>query len=225
MKGSPDRRRARQIVLPGPAGVRMSGAEAPVTLAAHGGVQRRILRVLVVSQILGGAGLAAGVTVGALLAEDMLGSTRVAGLPAALFTLGSAAAAFLVGSLSQRAGRRAGLAAGYAVGAVGGTGIVMAAIIGSVPLLLLGLVLYGSGTATSLQARYAGADLADPSRRGRAVSTVLVATTLGAVAGPNLVSVTGSLAADAGIPALAGPFVLATIAYGLGAVVLAGSGG
>ena len=132
-------------------GVRMTGAETPVTLAAQGEAQRRILRVLVVSQILGGAGLAAGVTVGALLAEDMLGSTRVAGLPAALFTLGSAAAAFLVGSLSQRAGRRAGLAAGYAVGAVGGAGIVMAAIIGSVPLLLLGLVLYGSGTATRLR--------------------------------------------------------------------------
>jgi MFS family permease len=200
----------------------MTGAEASITPAALGGVQRRILRVLVVSQILGGAGLAAGITVGALLAEDMLGSTRLAGLPAALFTLGSAAAALLVGRLSQRAGRRAGLAAGYAVGAVGGAGIVLAAIIGSVPLLLLALVLYGSGTATSLQARYAGADLADPSCRGRAVSTVLVATTLGAVAGPNLVSVTGSLAADAGIPALAGPFILATIAYGLGAVVLAG---
>jgi len=52
---------------------------------------------------------------------------------------------------------------------------------------------------------------------------VLVATTLGAVAGPNLVSLTGSLAADAGTPALAGPFVLATLAYGLGATVLTGS--
>ncbi len=62
--------------------------------------------------MLGGAGLAAGVVVGALLAEDMLGSTSVSGLPAALFTAGSAAAALLVGRLSQRPGRRAGLAAG-----------------------------------------------------------------------------------------------------------------
>jgi MFS family permease len=80
--------------------------------------------------------------------------------------------------------------------------------------------LYGSGTATNLQARYAGADLAVPSRRGRAVSTVLVATTLGAVAGPNLVEPMGSLAKALGIPALAGPFLLATVAYALAGVVV-----
>jgi MFS family permease len=71
------------------------------------------------SQLLGGAGLAAGVTVGALLAEDMLGSTRLSGLPAGLFTLGSAGAALLVGQLSQWSGRRPGLAAGYLAGAIG----------------------------------------------------------------------------------------------------------
>src|SRR5687768_12164353 len=60
---------------------------------------RRTLRVLLVSQVLAGAGLAAGVTVGALLAEDMVGSTGSAGLPAALLTLGSAAAAAGVGRL------------------------------------------------------------------------------------------------------------------------------
>ena len=87
-------------------------------------IQRRVLRVLFLTQILAGAGLAAGVVVGALLAEEMLGSTGSAGLPAALFTLGSAAAALAVGRLSQRSGRRPGLAAGYAVGALGGAGVV-----------------------------------------------------------------------------------------------------
>lgn len=181
---------------------------------------RRTLRVLLVSQVLAGAGLAAGVTVGALLAEDMVGSTGVAGLPAALLTLGSAAAAVGVGRLSQRSGRRPGLALGYAVGALGGAGVVVAAAIDSVPLLFASLLLYGSGTATNLQARYAGADLAPPDRRGRAVSTVLVATTLGAVVGPNLVEPTGALAEAFGIRELAGPFVLATAAYALAAVAV-----
>jgi MFS family permease len=183
-------------------------------------LQRRTLRVLLSSQVLAGAGLAAGVTVGALLAQDMLGSTGLSGLPAALLTLGSAAAAMGVGRLSQRSGRRPGLAVGYFVGAVGGAGVVLAAALDSVPLLLVSLLLYGSGTATNLQARYAGADLAAPERRGRAVSTVLVATTLGAVAGPNLVEPMGSLAAAMGIPALAGPFLLATVAYALAGVVV-----
>lgn len=183
-------------------------------------LQRRTLRTLVVAQMLGGAGLAAGVTVGALLAEEMLGTTGAAGLPAALFTAGSAGAALLVGRISQRAGRRAGLALGYAAGALGGGGIVLAAVLDSVPLLLLALVVYGAGTATNLQARYAGADLAEPARRGRAVSIVLVATTVGAVAGPNLVSATGRLAEALAIPRLAGPFMLGAVAYAVAALVL-----
>lgn len=184
-------------------------------------VQRRIMRVLLLAQVLAGAGLAAGITVGALLAEDMLGSTSAAGLPAALLTAGSAAAALLVAQLSDRSGRRPGLAAGYAVGAVGGAGVVVAAAIDNVPLLFLALVLYGSGSATNLQARYAGADLVEPARRGRAVSTVLVATTLGAVVGPNLVGPTGSLADALGIRELAGPFILASAAYALAGVAVA----
>jgi len=192
----------------------------PAALPDRERLQRRSLRVLLASQLLSGAGLAAGVTVGALLAEDMLGTTDLSGLPAALFTLGSAAAALAVGALSDRRGRRAGLAAGYAAGAIGGAGVALAAVLDSAPLLLLALLVYGAGTATNLQARYAGADLALAERRGTAISTILVGTTLGAVAGPNVVAPVGRLADLYGIPPLAGPFVLAALAYGLAAVVL-----
>jgi len=182
---------------------------------------RRALAVVVVSQVFGGAGLAAGVTVGALLAQDMLGGHGTAGIPAALFTLGSALAAFTVGRVSQRRGRRAGLAAGFLVGALGAVGIVVAAATGNPFLLFPALFVYGSGTATNLQARYAGTDLASPHSRGTAVSIALVATTFGAVAGPNLVDQLGMLAESLGLPALAGPFLLAAVAYGLASLVLA----
>jgi MFS family permease len=183
-------------------------------------LHRRTLRVLVASQVLGGLGLAAGVTVGALLAEDVLGATALAGLPAALLTLGSAGAALAVGALSERRGRRPGLAAGYLTGALGAAGVVLAAALPSPALLVLSLLLYGAGTATSLQARYAGADLALPERRGTALSTVLVATTVGAVAGPNLVAATGAVAGGLGLPTLAGPFALGALAYGAAGLVL-----
>ncbi|MEV5597013.1 MFS transporter [Streptomyces sp. NPDC052496] len=176
--------------------------------------------MLALSQTLSGAGLAAGITVGALLAEEMLGSTGLAGLPAALFTGGAALGAVGIGRVCQRWGRRPGLTAGYATAGLGSLGVVLAAALGSVWLLFLSLLVYGAGTATTLMARYAGADLAAPARRGRAVSLVLFATTLGAVIGPNLVGVTGDVAAGMGVPRLAGPFLLAVVAYAAAAVVL-----
>ncbi len=188
--------------------------------AGRRALQRRCLTVVVISQVLGGAGLAAGVTVGALLAQDMLGGEAVAGLPAALFTLGSALAAYTVGRLSQRAGRRNGLAAGFAAGAIGALGVAMAALIDNPLLLFVSLFVYGAGTATNLQARYAGTDLAPAHQRGTAVSIAMVATTFGAVAGPNSIEATGRVAADLGFPPLAGPFLLAALAFGLAGAAL-----
>jgi MFS family permease len=183
--------------------------------------QRRVLTVLVAAQVLSGAGLAAGVTVGALLAQDMLGSTSLAGLLSALSTAGSALAAIAIGRLSQARGRRPGLAAGYLAGAIGSAGVIAAALAGSPLLLLAAMFVYGAGTATNLLARYAGADLAAPEYRARALSTVLVATTLGGVAGPSLTAPTGDLAHALGIPRLAGPFLLSGTAYAMAALVLA----
>lgn len=189
------------------------------TAIALAKVQRRTLAVVIASQVLGGAGLSAGVAVGALLARDLLGSDALSGLPAAVFTLGSAAAAFGVGRIAQRSGRRISLAIGFGAGALGAVGIVIAAAIGNIPLLFAALLVYGSGTATNLQARYAGTDLAAPDRRGRAISVSLAATTLGAVAGPNLLTPTGAFAEAIGLPRLSGPFLLAAVAYGAAGLI------
>ncbi|MGR3777813.1 MFS transporter [Bacillus paramycoides] len=181
---------------------------------------KRTLIIVSISQMFGGAGLAAGITVGALLAQQMIGTDAYAGLPAAMFTLGSAVAAFIVGKLSQRYGRRVGLATGFMVGGLGAIGVVMAAVTNSIILLLASLLIYGAGTATNLQARYAGTDLADKKQRATAVSITMVMTTFGAVAGPNLVGVMGSFAHSIGIPELAGPFILSAAAFMLAGLVL-----
>ncbi|MFC5611554.1 MFS transporter [Metabacillus niabensis] len=180
----------------------------------------RTLFIVSISQIFGGAGLAAGVTVGALLAQQMLGTDAFAGLPSALFTLGSAGAALFVGRLSQRYGRRTGLTVGFMIGGLGAIGVILAAIINSVFLLFASLLIYGAGTATNLQARYAGTDLANNKQRATAVSMTMVFTTFGAVAGPNLVNVMGDFAVSIGVPSLAGPFILSAVAYILAGLVL-----
>ncbi|MEN1986307.1 MFS transporter [Paenibacillus sp. ES5-4] len=180
----------------------------------------RTMKVVIASQICGGAGLAAGITVGALIAQDMLGTDNFAGVPTGLFTLGSAGAALMVGRLSQRLGRRTGLAAGFLAGGIGAIGVVLAALFNSIPLLFISMLVYGAGTATNLQARYAGTDLALPAQRAKTISMAMVFTTFGAVAGPNLVNVTGKFATSLGAPALTGPFMLAAAAYILAGVIL-----
>lgn len=181
---------------------------------------KRTLFIVSISQIFGGAGLAAGVTVGALLAQKMLGTNAFAGLPSALLTLGSAGAALFVGTLSQRYGRRTGLTVGFIVGGLGAIGVVIAAIINSIFLLFASLLIYGAGTATNLQARYAGTDLANNKQRATAISLTMVFTTFGAVAGPNLVNVMSDFALSIGVPSLAGPFILSAAAYILAGLVL-----
>jgi MFS family permease len=186
----------------------------------QGQLYKRTLWIVVLSQIFSGAGLAAGITVGALLAKQMLGTDQFAGVPIALFTLGSAVSAMLVGMLSQRYGRRLGLSVGFFFGGVGALGVILAAYFNSISLLLFSLFIYGAGMATNLQARYAGTDLANANQRAKAVSMAMVATTFGAVAGPNLVEVTGRFASGIGFPSLSGPFMLAAAAYILAGLVI-----
>jgi MFS family permease len=183
-------------------------------------LQRRTLRVLVLTQLLGGVGLAAGVAVGALLARDLLGGEALAGLPSAAATAGGAVAALPISRLMARSGRRPGLAAGYVTGGVGSVLVLLAAQVRSFPLLVAGMSLFGVGNTSSLLARYAAADLAEPQHRGRAVSTVLFATTFGAVAGPNLAEPAGALARAVSLPELAGPFLLSVVAYALAATAV-----
>ena len=168
---------------------------------------------MILSQTLGGLGLSAGITVGALIAQELLGTDSLAGLPSAIFTLGSSLAAFLVGRLTQSGGRRSGLSTGFLVGGIGAVGVIASTAMQQVVFLFLSLFIYGFGTATNLQARYAGSDLAEPQDRSKAISTAMVATTFGAVLGPNLSNFMSNLAVQLQLPPLTGSFILSAFAY------------
>jgi MFS family permease len=177
------------------------------------------MRVLVVSQLLGSLGLAAGGTAGSLLAEDLTGNPAAAGLPLSLLVLGSGVGAVAVARVMRDHGRRVGLVAAYLAGVVGAALVVAAAGWESWPLLLAGSLLFGGGNAAVMLARYAAADLA--SHRGRAISTVVTAASAGAIVGPNLLGPASPSAEAAGLPASAGLYLLAMPVFLGAALVLA----
>jgi MFS family permease len=181
------------------------------TQAAPDRVQRHVVRTLVVAQMLGGVGMSAGVAVGALLAEQVSGSARWAGLGGTFQILGAAVIAIPMSRLMAARGRRPGLAFGYVLAAIGAVGLITAGLIGNFALLLVSSVLFGGATASNSQSRYAAADLATPAHRARDLSIVVWATTVGSVLGPNLVGPSAPVARSLGLPTLTGPYVFSVI--------------
>lgn len=169
-------------------------------------LQRRTIAVLVAGQILGGVGIGAAFSVGALLVARIAGEP-FSGFAATSTTLGAAAAAIPLTILAGRYGRGPALATGSLIASAGAVVVVIAAVLHAAPLLFAGLVLLGSGTAANLQARFAAADLAEERHRGRDLSIVVWSTTIGAVAGPNLAGAGEQLGAALGLPELTGPFL------------------
>jgi len=183
-------------------------------------VQRRTIWTLVAAQSLGGLGITIGIAVAALLAEQISGSEKLAGLAQTSQVLGAAVASMLLAHLMGRRGRRPGLLVGYLLGAAGAALCVLAGVADSFLTLLVGATLLGSATAANAQSRYAATDLAKPAARARALSLVVWATTVGAVAGPNLTGFAGSLARDLGLPRLTGPFLVALVGMLLAGLVI-----
>ncbi|MDQ1103857.1 MFS transporter [Nocardioides zeae] len=183
-------------------------------------IQRRTVVVLVLAQAVGAVGITIGIATASLLARDLSGSDAQAGLAQTAQVVGAAAAAYVLAGLMASRGRRVGLLAGMLTGAAGAALAVVAGVIGSMALLLVGSALLGAMTAANSGSRYAAVDLAAPLRRGRALSLVVWATTVGAVAGPNLTGVSGWIARRIGVPELTGPFVIGAVAMLLAALVV-----
>ena len=183
-------------------------------------IQRRALRVLFATQVISGVGTAVGASVGALLAADIAG-IGASGLAQSASVVGAALFALPATVIVRRRGRRPSLAAGYFVATLGALVIVASALGASVPLLFIGFFLFGGSSAAGLQARYAAVDLAPADLRGRHLSWIVWATTLGAVAGPSLAAVAGAALEPRGVPALAGPFFFSAALFGLATLLLA----
>lgn len=175
-------------------------------------LRRRTLAVLSAGQILGGIGFGATISLGAVLAADISGDDGFSGLAAASITLGAAALAVPLARLARRAGRRTALTSGMLLALIGVALVITAVSMRSFPFLLVAFALIGAGQAANLQTRFAAADLATTQTRGRDLSIVVWATTIGAVLGPNLVAPGEAIGDAIGMPPLTGPYVFTVVA-------------
>jgi MFS family permease len=183
-------------------------------------IARKITWVLFLSQGLSSAGFIAAFTVNALVAVDLTGQTAMAGVPGALFVVGQACGAVIWGFSMERLGRRGGLALGQVLGVIGSATAIAAVIDRSFLVFLGGLVLAGVARSAVDLGRFAAAEVHLPTDRGRAIATVVLGSTVGAVCGPLLVGPTGRLAAAAGGPELAGPYGVGLVGLVLAAILI-----
>jgi MFS family permease len=188
----------------------------PDRLAA---ARRRSTAALVTGVALGSTGHIAAVTVATIVAKDLLGSQVLAGAPGATVVLGAALGSVLISAFMAGHGRRSGLVLGYAIGVLGAFIAAAAVITRSFPLLLGGTLLIGFGNTSNQLSRYANADMAPLARRASAISVVVWAATVGSVIGPQLVPIASGMASDAGLPPLAGPYLVPVLFVGLAAIL------
>ncbi|MFE6234406.1 MFS transporter [Cellulosimicrobium sp. NPDC057862] len=193
--------------------------------------QRRTLTTLAATQVLSGVGVASGIAVAPLVASALSGSDAIAGLTSTSGVVGAALVALPLAHVAGQRGRRPSLLLGFGVATGGAVLATGAVLVGSWPLLVVAMLLFGSGTAAGLASRFAATDLATPQRRARDLSVVVWATTVGSVVGPTLAGLADRVAgpglrlgdahAQHGSTApSAAPFVLAAVAFALAATVV-----
>ncbi len=172
-------------------------------------IQRRVLRVLFLSQIFGSAGVSVAVSVGGRFVSDITNGSTWGGTSSAAVTFGGAIAGLMLSGLMRQRGRRPGLSAGYVLSILGGLTVVAGIERSSLAVFLFGSLFFGVGQGTNLLARYAAADLAIPLERAQAMSLLMFGSTFGAVLSLVLVEPLRDLGERAGFVDYSGPYLFA----------------
>lgn len=183
-------------------------------------LQHRVVRTLASAQVLSGIGVAGTVAAGSLLVSSITDSETLAGLAQTSAVLGAAALALPLARLTARGGRRLALSVGYAFGVIGSIFAILGGAERNLFFMLLGTFLVGAASAAGYQARFAAIDLATEQTRAKQLSIVVWGSTIGAVAGPNLMDPSGNIAELFNLPRLVGPYLVSAVTLFLAAVVI-----
>lgn len=144
-------------------------------------IYKKTMIIVSICQILSGMGIIAGISTGTQLAIDILNIEVLTGLPFAIVTLGSAVGSLSIGNLTNRYGRRIGLSFGFFTSGISTLFIILAIIFTLKIVLVISLFVYGFGTATNLQARFASSDVASKNNKSKALGLTFAMTTIGCI--------------------------------------------
>ncbi|HXF82042.1 MAG TPA: MFS transporter [bacterium] len=181
---------------------------------------RRITATLFAAQSLASAAQVAIFPVAAIVGARLAGRASWAGVPPAVFMIGSALSAALWGRLMDRLGRRATLLLGLGAGTVGAAVAAAAIELASFGGFLVGSLLVGVAVSAVQLARFVAAEVHPEGERARAISTVVLGGTVGAVAGPLLAGASTRAASAAALEELAGPYVVTTLLFLLAGLII-----
>lgn len=184
------------------------------------GVQRRLTFVLFLAQSIIGAAQILSFTFLPIVATTLTGNERLAGVPATLTMLGRALAAYPIGWLMDKIGRRLGLSLGYFISVIGALLCVAAINTDAFLLLCLGAAFSGVARSSGEQARFAAAEIMPPERRAKAIGWIVFAGTVGALGTPFITKPAGDLAEYYGVVRAAGPYLMAGVLALLSSMVV-----
>lgn len=182
-----------------------------MVIDASPAVRRRLIGVIFVVSSLVAAAQVAYFTLMPIIAADLSGSESAAGIPSTLGLLFRAAAAYPLGWLMGRSGRRLGLAVGLFIGAVGTALSAWAIGAGAFWIFAFGAGMAGVARGAADLSRYAAAEVSPLNRRAKVIGWIVFAGTIGALAGPLLVTPAVNLAGAKGLVPDSGPFWVASI--------------
>lgn len=179
--------------------------------------RNRLVAIIFIVSSLVAAAQVAYFTLMPIIAADLSGSESTAGVPSTMGLLFRAAAAYPLGWLMGRVGRRKGLTVGLIVGIVGTALSAWAIGGGTFWLFSLGAGLAGVARGAADLSRYAAAEVSSIDKRAKVIGWIVFAGTIGAISGPLLVTPAVNMAGVRGLVPESGPFWVAAIVLAVSA--------
>ncbi len=170
-------------------------------------IKRNII-LFALSQSFNGAGMQLAYGMGPLMVLALTSSAALAGLSVALIGLSRFLVAYPIGRIMDAYGRKPAILLGLTLALFGAVALAASMEIGSLALLVGGLLVFAMGMSAARQLRVAATDMFPPQRRGQALGYVALGSLAGLVFLPPMIRFSETTAPSLGLHALGLPWML-----------------